>query len=138
MSMSPYPRRQILAVTAAGAAAAALPLAATGEAHAAEPEDGEEAATAWNPVPEPVPVPLDALYDTDGIDTAAARGGDFDGSGYTFPGEQLPAGRVEVDGIPFDFPASTAGAKNNVVALGQRVELPKGRYLSAVFLTAGS
>jgi alpha-L-fucosidase len=43
-----------------------------------------------------------------------------------------------VDGVLFLFPSSAAGAKNNVVALGQRVELPKGRCLSAVFLTAGS
>ncbi|WP_217241855.1 alpha-L-fucosidase [Streptomyces sp. AC555_RSS877] len=135
--MGMYPRRQVLG-TAAGVAAAAtlLPLASGTAAHAAEPL--AEDAGPWAAVPDPVPVPLDSLYDNDGVDTASARGGDFDGSGYTFPGEELPTGRVEVDGVPFVFPASDAGAKNNVVALGQRVELPKGRYLSAVFLTAGS
>lgn len=145
MSMSPCPRRQVLGAVAGVAAAAALPLAAPTQAHAAESAEARAAGTAaagaaspWVPVPTPVPVTLDSLYDNDGIDTADARGGDFDGSGYTFPGEELPAGRVEVDGIPFDFPAATAGAKNNVVALGQRVDLPKGHYLSAVFLTAGS
>ncbi|MFK0104306.1 alpha-L-fucosidase [Streptomyces sp. NPDC091217] len=139
--MSPFPRRQVLGAAAGAAAAAALPLAVTPEAHAAEPAGAtaaDQAASPWVPVPAPVPVPLDSLYDNDGIDTAVARGGDFDGSGYTFPGEELPSGRVEVDGVPFDFPAATAGAKNNVVALGQRVDLPRGRYLSAVFLTAGS
>ncbi|MFF4308720.1 alpha-L-fucosidase [Streptomyces sp. NPDC001507] len=144
--MSPCPRRQVLGIAAGAAAAVALPLAVPAEAHAAGADgagaDGDraeaEAVSSWVPVPDPVPVPLDSLYDNDGIDTAAARGGDFDGSGYTFPGEELPAGRVEVDGIPFEFPAATAGAKNNVVALGQRLDLPKGRYLSALFLTAGS
>ncbi|MFD3581340.1 alpha-L-fucosidase [Streptomyces sp. NPDC058683] len=143
--MSPYPRRQVLGAAAGVAAAAALPLAVTTPARAAEPAGARAAgpadagaASPWVPVPTPVPVPLDSLYDNDGIDTADARGGDFDGSGYTFPGEELPAGRIEVDGVPFDFPAATAGAKNNVVALGQRVDLPKGHYLSAVFLTAGS
>ncbi|MFE2423758.1 alpha-L-fucosidase [Streptomyces hokutonensis] len=134
--MSTYPRRQVLGTAAGVAAAATLPLTSATAAHAAE-----LAATAsgpWVPVPEPVPVPLDGLYDNDGIDTASARGGDFDGSGYTFPGEELPTGRVEVDGIPFLFPSSAAGAKNNVVAMGQRIELPQGRYLSAVFLTSGS
>lgn len=135
--MSPYPRRQVLGAAVAVTAAGALPLTAASEALAAEPAGGKGAAC-WVPVPDPVPVPLDSLHDNDGIDTATARGGDFDGSGYTFPGEELPAGRVEVDGVPFDFPASTAGAKNNVVALGQRVDLPRGRYLSAVFLTSGS
>ncbi|MBO4252645.1 hypothetical protein [Streptomyces griseorubiginosus] len=132
--MSPYPRRQVLGAAVAVTAAGALPLAAASDTLAAGPGGGKGAA-GWVPVPDPVPVPLDSLYDNDGIDTATARGGGFDGSGYTFPGEELPAGRVEVDGVPFDFPSSTAGTKNNVVALGQRVDLPRGRYLSAVFLT---
>ncbi|WEO93973.1 alpha-L-fucosidase [Streptomyces sp. FXJ1.172] len=130
--MSTYPRRGILGAAAGVTAAAALPLTAATTARAA----GRQGP--WAAVPDPVPVPLDALYDNDGIDTASARGGDFDGSGYTFPGEELPAGRVEVDGVPFLFPASAAGAKNNVVALGQRLDLPRGRCLSAFFLTAGS
>ncbi|MFJ8361974.1 alpha-L-fucosidase [Streptomyces sp. NPDC093984] len=134
--MRMYPRRQVLGTAAGVAAAAALPLTAATDAQAAGPDS--DRAEAWVPVPDPVPVPLDALYDNDGIDTAAGRGGDFDGSGYTFPGEELPTGRVEVDGVPFLFPSAAAGARNNVVALGQRVELPKGRYLSAFFLTAGS
>ncbi|MFK0158458.1 alpha-L-fucosidase [Streptomyces sp. NPDC090493] len=139
--MSPCPRRQVLGIAAGAAAAVALPLAVPTEAHAAGAADDRaeaEAVSPWVPVPDPVPVPLDSLYDNDGIDTAAAQGGDFDGSGYTFPGEELPAGRVEVDGIPFEFPAATAGARNNVVALGQRLDLPGGHYLSALFLTAGS
>ncbi|MFE9444663.1 alpha-L-fucosidase [Streptomyces sp. NPDC006602] len=134
--MSTYPRRQVLGAVTGVTAVAALPIALGTQAQAAEPVAGQ--AGQWVPVPDPVPVPLDALFDNDGIDTATARGGDFDGSGYTFPGEELPAGRVEVDGVPFLFPSSAAGAKNNVVALGQRLELPKGRYLSALFLTAGS
>ncbi|MFF2850973.1 alpha-L-fucosidase [Streptomyces sp. NPDC058001] len=141
--MSTYPRRQVLGAAAGVAAAAALPLVAADPASAAPAalpgtEAGEGRGDPWGTAPDPVPVPLDALFDNDGIDTAGARGGNFDGSGYTFPGEELPAGRVVVDGVPFMFPSSAAGAKNNVVAMGQRVELPPGRYLSAVFLTAGS
>ncbi|MHB9855107.1 alpha-L-fucosidase [Streptomyces krungchingensis] len=143
--MSMHPRRQVLGAAAGAAAAAALPLA--GPAHAGSAEQGrpepagaagEAAADQWVTVPDPVPVPLDAHFDNDGLDTAAARGGNFDGSGYTFPGEELPAGPVEVNGTAFRFPSSGAGARNNVVALGQRIDLPKGRYLSALFLTAGS
>ncbi|MGW4386349.1 alpha-L-fucosidase [Streptomyces sp. NPDC004685] len=139
--MSSYPRRQVLGTAAAVAAAAAVPLAAAGPAAASDAAATARTATAdagWGPVPDPVPVPLDAHFDNDGVDTAAARGGDFDGSGYTFPGEELPAGPVELDGIAYVFPSSAAGAKNNIVAMGQRVDLPKGRYLSALFLTAGS
>ncbi|MEU4491534.1 alpha-L-fucosidase [Streptomyces purpurascens] len=134
--MSTYARRQVLGAAAGVTAVAALPLALGTQAQAAEPAAGQ--AGQWVPVPDPVPVPLDALFDNDGIDTATARGGDFDGSGYTFPGEELPSGRVKVDGVLFLFPSSAAGTKNNVVALGQRIELPKGRYLSALFLAAGS
>ncbi|MFJ1968042.1 alpha-L-fucosidase [Streptomyces sp. NPDC087903] len=139
--MSTYPRRQVLGTAVGVAAAAALPLASATDAHAVQALDAQPLgapAAQWVPVPDPLPVPLDALYDNDAIDSASARGGDFDGSGYTFPAEELPAGPVEVDGIPFHFPSSAAGAKNNIVAMGQRVELPGGRYLSAVFLTAGS
>lgn len=139
--MSSYPRRQVLGTAAAVAAAAAVPLAAAGPAAASDAAATARTASAdavWGPVPDPVPVPLDAHFDNDGVDTSAARGGDFDGSGYTFPGEELPAGPVELDGIAYVFPSSAAGAKNNIVAMGQRVDLPKGRYLSAMFLTAGS
>ncbi|MEU9991770.1 alpha-L-fucosidase [Streptomyces sp. NPDC048045] len=130
--MSTYPRRRILGTAAGVTAAAALPLTTAAPARAGERRGP------WAAVPDPVPVALDDLYDNDGIDTASARGGDFDGSGYTFPGEELPAGRIEVDGVPFLFPAAAAGARNNAVALGQRLGLPKGRYLSAFFLTAAS
>ncbi|MEV7991761.1 alpha-L-fucosidase [Streptomyces sp. NPDC086077] len=131
--MTTYPRRQVLGAAAGAAVAAGLPLATPAEARAAGDRPDE-----WVPVPDAIPVPLDAYLDNDGIDTASARGGNFDGSGYTFPGEELPAGPVEVDGTLFTFPSSAEGARNNVVALGQRIDLPKGRYLSAVFLTAGS
>ena len=44
----------------------------------------------WGTVPAAVPVPLDSWFDNDGIDTADARGGDFDGSGYTLPRRGTP------------------------------------------------
>lgn len=89
-------------------------------------------------IPDPVVVPIDRYFDNDGIDSAAARDGNFDGSGYTFPAEALPAGRITVDGVPYAFPQAAPGANNNAVALGQRVELPAGRYHAAYFLVASS
>jgi alpha-L-fucosidase len=90
-------------------------------------------------VPAPVVVPIDRYFDNDGIDSAAARDGNFDGSGYAFPAEALPAGgQVTVDGVPYAFPSAAAGIANNVVALGQRLDLPPGRYHSAYFLVASS
>ncbi|QIB42290.1 alpha-L-fucosidase [Streptomyces aureoverticillatus] len=142
-------RRHALGVIGAAAGAAAVaalvpssPAAAAPAAPPSGPSEQRDPDRAdddgWGTVPAPVPVALERWFDNDGIDTASARGGDFDGSGHTFPGEELPAGHVEVDGVPYRFPSSGAGAKNNVVALGQRVDLPKGRYLSALFLTAAS
>lgn len=98
--------------------------------------DAEPAALAA--VPAPVVVPIDRYFDNDGIDSASARDGDFDGSGYTFPAESLPTGQITVDGVPYVFPSAAAGASNNAVALGQRLDLPPGRYHSAYFLVASS
>lgn len=89
-------------------------------------------------VPAPIVVPITQHFDNDGIDSASARDGNFDGSGYTFPAEALPTGSITVDGVPFAFPSSAAGARNNIVAMGQTVDLPRGRYHSAHFLVASS
>src|SRR6476469_2448251 len=89
-------------------------------------------------VPAPVVVPIDAYFDNDGIDSASAHDGSFDGSGYTFPAEGLPAGQITVNGVPYAFPRAAPGARNNVVAMGQRLELPHGRYHSAYLLVASS
>jgi alpha-L-fucosidase len=89
-------------------------------------------------IPAPVLVPLNQYYDNDGIDSASARDGDFDGSGYTYPAESLPSGGIVVDGVPFTFPSAAAGAKNNIVAMGQTVTIPRGKYQAAHFLASGS
>ncbi|WUW20000.1 alpha-L-fucosidase [Streptomyces sp. NBC_01463] len=137
--MTELPRRHVLGMTAGAAVGAALLTPATAEAAphpAAAPEPLHR--NDWGAVPPAVPVPLDDWFDNDGIDTAEARGGDFDGSGYTFPGEELPAGEREIAGTTFRFPAAEAGARNNIVALGQRIGVPPGRYLSALFITSCS
>jgi alpha-L-fucosidase len=140
--MADVSRRQVLGI--AGSAALAAAVARVPTAAAAGPEDGAAGAAGatrpglFVPAPDPVPVALDAWFDNDGIDTASAHGGNFDGSGYTFPGEQLPSGRTTVDGVPYLMGSSAAGAKNSVIALGQRVDLPQGTYLAALCLVACS
>ncbi|MBO0513098.1 alpha-L-fucosidase [Streptomyces beijiangensis] len=136
--MTELPRRHVLGMTAGAAVGAALLTPATADADPRTAETVGKVRGDWGTVPAAVPVPLDQWFDNDGIDTADARGGNFDGSGYTFPGEELPAGPVQLDGVPFLFPAATAGAKNNIVALGQRIDLPQGRYLSGSFLVSCS
>ncbi|MFJ1749420.1 alpha-L-fucosidase [Streptomyces sp. NPDC088116] len=147
--MTELPRRHLIGMTAGAAIGAALihPATAEASAHAVPTGTGADTDTeaemdrrgeGWGTVPAAVPVPLERWFDNDGIDTEDARGGDFDGSGYTFPGEELPSGEVEFGGIGYLFPPSAAGARNNIVALGQRIELPAGRYLSGHFLVACS
>jgi alpha-L-fucosidase len=48
-----------------------------------------------------------------------------------------------IAGIPgalrlFLLGSSAAGQQNNVVAIGQQIAIPQGRYLSALFLTSAS
>ena len=98
-------RRQVLATTVA--ASGALIVGRPGVASAADSTD-------------PVPVPLDDLFDNNGIGVAAGDA-NLDGSGYGFPAAGLPAGAVTVDGVPYRLAASTAAGQNdNVVAWARR------------------
>jgi alpha-L-fucosidase len=133
-----FPRRRVLGMAAGAAVGSSAIFTGSAAADTADTSTSAQSSTSWGTVPGVVPVPLDSWYDNDGIDTADARGGNFDGSGYSFPGEELPAGPVVIGGVNFLFPSSAAGAKNNVVANGQRIDLPSGRYLSAAFLVSCS
>ncbi|TCO46609.1 alpha-L-fucosidase [Actinocrispum wychmicini] len=88
--------------------------------------------------PTPVTVSLTQYFDNNGIDSASARDGNFDGSGYTYPAEALPTGGITVDGVPFTFPSAAKGVKNNIVAMGQTLDIPRGKYHAGHFLVAGS
>ncbi|WP_372665510.1 alpha-L-fucosidase [Amycolatopsis kentuckyensis] len=137
--MTTFPRRQALGIALGGAVA--LSAAGLTPAGAAVPVDAapDSPGTPIVPPPPPVPVALDPWFSNDGIDSASATGGDFDGSGYTFPAEHLPAGRTTtVGGVPFTLGSAAAGAKNNIAATGQTIDLPKGRYFVAYFLVAAS
>lgn len=137
--MTTFPRRQALGIALGGAVA--LGAAGLTPAGAAVPVDAapDSPGSPIVPPPPPVPVALDAWFTNDGIDSASAAGGDFDGSGYTFPAEHLPAGQTAtVGGVPFTLGSAAAGAKNNIAATGQKIDLPKGRYFVAYFLVAAS
>lgn len=127
--------------TAVGTALAGPALAHATTTPAAGPAGGTPGGDEGSPIvpaPPPVPVSLDPAFDNDGIDSATVHDGNFDGSGYTFPAEYLPAGPVTVGGLPYVLGSSAAGAKNNVVALGQTITLPTGRYFAAQLLVASS
>jgi hypothetical protein len=110
-----------------------------------EPVKISEPGEAWGlpPIPPPgetVPVDLSAQFDNDGISTHEnMTDGDFDGSGYTYPAEELPpAGPLAHQGLNFVFPGYADGAKNNVTAQGQTIAVPPGRYAKVRLLGAAS
>ncbi|NHC16154.1 glycoside hydrolase family 92 protein [Motilibacter sp. E257] len=76
------------------------------------------------------PQDLSAAYDVDGAATSDNRAqGNFDGGGWSFPAEQLPAAGVGiVGGRVYAFPSATGTARNFIAANGQTVPLAPGRY----------
>jgi lysophospholipase L1-like esterase len=70
--------------------------------------------------------PVGLGYDHDSIATAAhPDDGNFDGLGWSYAAETLPAtGPVVLSGTPFAFPTSTDGVANTLTASGQTLSLP--------------
>jgi serine/threonine protein kinase len=97
------------------------------------------------PTPTPTPTPtstltqvaLTAFFNNKGIGNAPG-GANFDGSGYSYPASQLPSGgSITVNGVPYQFPASSAGS-DNIIAAGQTIGLTAGHYRQADLLVAAS
>jgi len=82
-------------------------------------------------------VPLNLPFNLDGVSTDTARtDGDFDGKKHTLAAELLPQ-ELELDGIPFKFGPSAAGAQNVLVPKGQRLALPSAS-LDHLYILAAS
>ncbi|MFF0515574.1 SGNH/GDSL hydrolase family protein [Streptomyces sp. NPDC004250] len=73
------------------------------------------------------PLDLTAAYDRDSIATAGhPDDGNFDGLGWSYAAETLPAaGPTVLAGAPFAFPSSAYGVQNTVTARGQTLALPE-------------
>ena len=62
---------------------------------------------------------------------------DFDGWGSSYPAQFLPTANFTYGGVDYDFPQYTQGRGNdNVLALGQTLSLPRGRYANLHILAA--
>jgi alpha-mannosidase len=80
--------------------------------------------------------PIDLPYNMDGVSAESARAdGDFDGTGRTYPAEQLP-GSLTVSGIPFRLGPTTPAARNVLSAGGQRLALPAGTFTRLYILAS--
>jgi alpha-mannosidase len=81
----------------------------------------------------PVPLPYDlAAASNDGTQSGAG----FDDKGDALPAETLPA-EITFNNIEFHLAPAKTGAPNAVVAKGQRIDLPGGRY-NRVYILAAS
>ena len=85
-----------------------------------------------------VPVDLNAFYNNDATSNEfSMNDGDFDGTGRTYPAAQLPqTGHLTSEGIEFPFTNGMEGTLDNIVAAGQRIPLPAGRYTTVHLLGA--
>jgi len=62
---------------------------------------------------------------------------DFDSRGAGYPAQYLPPENFTYRGIDFIFPQYTQGRGNdNVLAQGQKLEVPRGRYVGIKMLAA--
>ncbi len=63
---------------------------------------------------------------------------DFDGRGSSYPAQYLPPENFTYGGVNFIFPQyqKGAGTSDNVLAQGQRLEVPRGRYVGIHMLAA--
>jgi alpha-L-fucosidase len=83
----------------------------------------------------PISISLAAFRDNSGIATAPG-GANFDGSGQAYDASTVPsAGPLNVGGVVYDFPRP---GNDNVVALGQTIPLPAGRYTIAYLLASST
>ena len=83
-------------------------------------------------------VPVDLRFDlaTATNDDTTTTGGGFDGKGNALPAEMLPT-TIDYHDVQFKLAPSRTGSPNAIVARGQTIPLPAGRY-NRVYLLAAS
>jgi hypothetical protein len=85
-----------------------------------------------------VQISLLPYFNNKGIGSAPDQA-NFDGSGFSYPADQLPpAGQTTLNEVPYQFPNSAPKAQDNIAALGQTITLPQGNYQQAFLLAASS
>lgn len=82
-----------------------------------------------------VPLDLSSLFDNRGF---AQKPGDadFDGKHSGYPAQYLPPANFFYAGVNFSFPQYKTSGNDNVLASGQTVQVPRGRYSSVSMLAA--
>jgi alpha-mannosidase len=83
--------------------------------------------------------PVDLKYDLAAAsnDDTKTAGGGFDGKGNAMPAEMLPIA-LAYDGVEFKLAPAKTGVPDAVVAKGQAIPLPSGRYNRVYLLAAAA
>lgn len=82
-----------------------------------------------------IPLDLSGLYNNRGF-AMSPNDSNLDGYGSGYPAQYLPPRNFVYNGINFTFPQYTASGNDNVLALGQTVKIPRGRYFSVQMLAS--
>jgi alpha-mannosidase len=82
------------------------------------------------------PIPLQYSLAVASNDDTHTSGGGFDGKGNSIPAEMLPV-TMKFNDVQFSLAPAKTGAANAIVAKGQAITLPVGRY-SRVYVLAAS
>jgi alpha-L-fucosidase len=82
-----------------------------------------------------VPINISSLFDNRAF---AMRPGDanFDQHGSGYPAEYIPPVTFVYAAVNFSFPQYRASGNDNVISVGQVIQVPQGRYSSVKFLGA--
>ena len=84
---------------------------------------------------QPVALPYDLAIATN--DDTKTEGGGFDGKGNAIPAEMLP-GSINYHDVQFQLASAKTGTPNALVANGQTLQLPAGRFNRVYILAASS
>ncbi|PSN65894.1 glycoside hydrolase [Corynespora cassiicola Philippines] len=82
-----------------------------------------------------IPIDLNAIFDNRafGIEPNETN---FDGSGDAYPAQFIPPSNFTYTGLNYHFASYNPSGKDNAIAAGQTIAVPRGRYLSVHMLAA--
>ena len=81
------------------------------------------------------PVDLSALYNNRGL-AVKPNDASFDGHGSGYPADSPLPTDFMYNGINFTFPTYKTSGNDNVLAFGQRIQVPRGRYISVQMMAS--
>lgn len=76
-----------------------------------------------------IPLDISSLYNNRGF-AMKPNDSNLDGYGAGYPADSLPPPNFVYNGINFTFPKYNSTGNDNVLALGQTIQVPQGRYFS--------